>query len=608
MNQTIDVESELGKVYDHRMVARLVRYLWPYRRQLGLAALLLVVLSLLELAGPLLTKAAIDRYLTAETALTDAERWQGIELLAGAYLAVLLGAAAIRYSQTLALNLAGQRAMHDLRLELFERLEHQSLTFFDRRPVGALITRLTNDVEALNEFLTSGLLAVASDLLALGAIAVVLLLLNWQLALLTYGILLPLVLATNGLRRGMRGSFRAIRVRIGRLNAYLAENLGGIQTLQLFGRELRSRAEFQTLDHDLLGANLRSVLYFSLFYPTVSLISAAAVALMIWQGGGQILAGLLTIGSLVAFIQYLERFFAPIRDLAEKVNILQAAMAAGERIFELIDAPVQIVDRPQPVEPPPFRGRIELEDVWFAYDSGAAEQDDWVLRGLSFVVQPGERVALVGATGAGKTSIISLISRFYEPQRGRVLLDGLDVRDYRQADLRRRLAVVLQDPFLFAGTIARNIRLLDERIDEARLRWAAEYVNAAPFIARLPHGYATEVHERGAGLSVGQKQLLAFARAVASGGDSVLILDEATSSIDSETEAAIQQALTRLMANRTSVIIAHRLSTVRDVDRLLVLHQGRLIEQGSHAELLAQGGQYARLYALQHREQAATAG
>jgi ATP-binding cassette, subfamily B, multidrug efflux pump len=603
LSSAASAEVELGRVYDHRLMARLVRYISPYHRPLTVAAVLLAALALLELAGPLLVKTAIDRYLAADATATTAERLQGVDFLAGVYLLVLIAVFGVRYAQTVALNLAGQRAMHDLRLDLFQRLERQSLSFFDRRPVGALITRLTNDIDALNEFLTSGLLAVASDLLALLAIAITLFLLNWQLALITFGLLVPLVLIMNRFREGMRDSYREIRVRLGRLNAYLAESLGGIQTLQLFGREPHSRAEFRALDEDLQRATLRSVLFFSLFYPIVSLFSAAAIALMIWQGGGQVLAGLLTIGSLVAFIQYLERFFAPIRDLAEKINILQGAMAASERIFDLLDEPIQIVDSPQPVDPPPFQGRIEFDNVWFGYGAGGPEREDWVLRGLSFVVEPGERVALVGATGAGKTSIISLISRFYEPQRGRVLLDGVDVRVYRQSDLRRRLAVVLQDPFLFAGTIARNIRLLDDTIDDARLRWAAEYVNAAPFVERLPHGYQTEVHERGAGLSVGQKQLLAFARAVASGSGSVLILDEATSSIDSETEAAIQEALTRLMANRTSLVIAHRLSTVRDADRLLVLHHGRLIEQGSHAELLAHGGQYARLYELQYQTQ-----
>jgi ATP-binding cassette subfamily B protein len=591
-------DPELGKVYDRRLMARLVRYLGPYRRWLALAALLLVVISALELVGPLLIKTAIDRYLavaspgsTVSAPPTDA--LSGIDQIALLYLLVLIASFGLRYVQTLALNLAGQRAMHDLRLAIFQRLERQSLSFFDRRPVGALITRLTNDVEALNEFLTSGLLAVVSDLLILVGIAVALLLLDWRLALLTFSVLIPLVVLTNRLRRSMRRAFRAIRTRLGRLNAYLAESISGIQVLQLFTREDRTRREFHALDTDYLQANLRSVFYFSLFFPIVSLLSATATALIIWYGGSQVLVGALTFGGVVAFIQYVERFFIPIRDLAEKINILQAAMAASERIFELLDEPLAIQDAPDALEPPPFEGRIEFEDVWFAYDD-----DNWVLRGLTFTVQPGERVALVGATGAGKTSIISLLSRFYEPQRGRILLDGVDVRQYRQADLRRRLAVVLQDPFLFAGTVARNIRLLNDEIDDARLRWAAEYVNAAPFIARLPEGYDTEVHERGAGLSVGQKQLIAFARAIATQPEAVLVLDEATSSIDSETEAAIQDALAKLMAGRTSVIIAHRLSTIRNVDRILVLHHGRLVEQGTHASLLAHGGHYARLYEL----------
>jgi ATP-binding cassette subfamily B protein len=602
-------EAELGKVYDSRLMARLVRYLGPYRRWLALAALLLLAISALELAGPLLIKTAIDRYLAAAdpaasgvAAALPAEALSGIDRIALLYLLVLVASSALRYAQTWALNLAGQRAMHDLRLAIFQRLERQSLSFFDRRPVGALITRLTNDVEALNEFLTSGLLAVVSDLLTLVGIAVALLLLDWRLALVTFTVLIPLVVITNLVRQAMRASFRAVRIRLGRLNAFLAESLSGIQVLQLFTREDRTRGEFRARDTDYLQANLRSVFYFSLFFPVVSLLSAVAIALVIWYGGSQVLLGVLTFGGLVAFIQYVERFFGPIRDLAEKINILQAAMAASERIFELLDEPVAIQDAPDAVEPPPFQGRIEFEDVWFAY-----EDENWVLRGLSFSVQPGERVALVGATGAGKTSIISLLSRLYEPRRGRILLDGVDVRRYRQADLRRRLAVVLQDPFLFAGTVARNIRLLNEEIDDARLRWAAEYVNAAPVIARLPDGYETTIHERGAGLSVGQKQLIAFARAIATQPEAVLVLDEATSSIDSETEAAIQDALLKLMAGRTSVIIAHRLSTIRHADRILVLHHGRLIEQGSHASLLAQGGQYTRLYELLYEANAGLA-
>lgn len=614
MRPTRGDDAELGKFYDRRLMVRLARYLWPYRDWLSLAGGLLVALAGLELLGPLLVKTAIDTAITAG----DIRAIDRIVLL---YLAVLAGIFAARYGQTYALNYAGQRAMHDLRMAVFRQLERQSLSFFDHRPVGALITRLTNDVEALNEFLTSGLLAVVSDLLTLLAIAVALLLLDWRLALLTFVVLVPLLAVANWIRAGMRASFRAIRTRLSRLNAYLAESLVGVQVLQLFTREQRSRQEFRALNADFLQANLRGIFYFALFYPIVSLLGSVAIGLIIWYGGGQVLAAGLTLGGLVAFLQYVERFFGPIRDLAEKINILQAAMAASERIFELLDEPVAIEDPPDPVEPPPFAGRIEFEDVWFSYagargrGSGVRDEaadtrpptpdtrESWALRGLSFSIAPGERVALVGATGAGKTSVISLLSRFYEPRRGRILLDGVDVRRYRQADLRRRLAVVLQDPFLFAGTIARNIRLLDEAIPDERVRWAAEYVNAAPFVERLPDGYTAEVHERGAGLSVGQKQLLAFARAVALQPEAVLVLDEATSSIDSETESAIQAALSRLMAGRTSLIVAHRLSTIRHVDRILVLQRGRLIEQGSHAELLARGGHYARLYELQYREQ-----
>lgn len=581
------MDDELGKVYDSRLLLRLVRFVVPYRHLLALAAAMLVGISLLELAGPLIVKLAIDHHIAAGDP-------NGLERLVGLYLLVLLGVFGLRYAQTVTLNLAGQRAMHDLRVALFETLERQSLSFFDRRPAGALITRLTNDVEALNEFLTAGLLSVISDVLLLLGIAGALLLLNWRLALLTFGVLVPLLLIVNALRERMREAFRTIRVHLGRLNAYLAESISGMQVVQLFNNEPRRRAGFLDRNQDYLDANLRSVLFFSLFFPTVTLFSAAAIASVIWHGGSDVLAGALTLGALVAFLQYVERFFGPIRDLAEKINILQGAVAASERIFELIDEPLAVTDPPEPVEPPLFRGEIVFENVWFAYD-----EENWVLRDVSFRVKPGERVALVGATGAGKTSIVSLLSRFYDVQRGSVSVDGVDVRHWCQRDLRSRIAAIPQDPFLFAGSISRNIRLLDAGIDDARLRDAARLASADRFVERLPGGYDWLVQERGAGLSVGEKQLLGFARAVAFNPRSILVLDEATASVDSETEALVQEALDRLMKGRTTIVIAHRLSTIRRVDRILVFRRGRLVEQGTHAELLALGATYAHLVALQ---------
>ncbi|MCC7105113.1 MAG: ABC transporter ATP-binding protein [Chloroflexi bacterium] len=552
-----------------------------------LAATMLIGISLLDLAGPAIVKAGIDGHIASGDVA-------GLYQLVALYVVVLGTAFALRYGQTIALNLAGQRAMHDLRVQIFERLERQSLQFFDRRPVGALITRLTNDVEALNEFLTAGLLSVVSDLLTLVAISIALALLNWQLALLTFSVLIPLTIAVNLLRQAMRAAFREIRLRLSRLNAHLAESITGMQVIQLFNSEGDRRRSFQTLNDSYLDANVRSIFYFSLFHPVVSLLGSLAVAGVVWYGGGQVVAAALTMGGLVAYLQYVDRFFGPIRDLAEKINILQSAIAASERIFDLIDTGVTVRDPATPVEPPPFQGEVVFDDVWFAY-----EPDNWVLKNVSFTVRPGERVALVGATGAGKTSVVSLLSRFYDVQRGSVRFDGLDVRQWRQSDLRARIAAIPQNPFLFAGTISRNIRLLNDTIGDDQVQQAANRASADRFVERLPGRYGWEVQERGAGLSVGEKQLLSFARAIACNPRSILVLDEATASVDSETEALVQSALGHLMEGRTSLVVAHRLSTIRRADRILVFHHGSLVEEGTHSQLVARDGYYAHLVALQ---------
>jgi ATP-binding cassette, subfamily B, multidrug efflux pump len=586
-------EEVFGKAYDGRLVRRLLQYVRPYLGGVVLAMSMLTLLTLLELAGPLIVMRAIDDAI----ATGELDR---LAQYAVAYLAVVFGIFGLRYGQTYLLNRAGQQAMHDLRVHLFTHIQRLSLAFFDRNPVGRLMTRLTNDVDALNELLTSGGLAIVSDAVTIVGIAIALLLLNWPLALVTFLVIPPLLVLTHFIRIGMRESFRAVRIRLARVNAMIAENISGIHVIQLFNRERAAYTQFDRANHHLLQAHLQGVLYFALFWPLVGVASAITLASIIWYGGSQVLTGVLTVGGVVAFIQYVERFFQPIRDLSEKYNIMQQAMASSERIFLILDERVQVRDLPEPKHLERVRGEIEFRDVWFAYEPG-----NWVLRGVSFHIREGEKVAIVGATGAGKTSIISLVSRFYDVQKGRVLVDGVDVRDVAQSSLRRHVGVVLQDPFLFTGTVEHNIRLNETRITAEQVRQAAAYVHADEFIGALPDGYQTQVKERGAGFSVGQKQLIAFARAVAFNPAMLLVLDEATSNVDTETEWLIQRALERLMQGRTSIIIAHRLSTIRQVDRILVLHKGQLVEEGSHAELLERNGRYARLYELQYGDQLA---
>ena len=588
----------LGKAYDARIMRRLLTYVRPYLRLVIAALVLLVLFSLIDLIGPALTGYAIDQYIAPKTqSLSLSARGNGLLLIAGIYLLVLTVGMALRYLHVYILNVMGQRIMLDMRSQMFDHLQRLALAFFDHNPVGRLMTRLTNDVDSLNEMFTSGAISILSDVLTIVGVTVVLLVINWQLALVTFVVLPPLFWIASYFRKAMRDNFRAIRVRLARINAYVAENIAGMSIVQLFNRERRNYERFDELNRDYLKETIRSILYFILFGSITSFFSALAVALIIWYGGGRVLIGALSLGALVAYLQYVDRFFLPIRDLAEKYNILQSAMASSERIFKVIDEPIIIQDALEPRNFDEVKGEIEFRDVWFAYNPG-----EWVLKGISLKIRPGERVALVGATGAGKTSIISLISRFYDVQKGAILIDGIDIREVRQKELRRHVGTVLQDPFIFSGTIASNIRLHDEDISDERLHEAAEYVNAAHFIEQLPHGYAEEVRERGAGLSVGQKQLLAFARAIAFNPEILLILDEATSSVDTETEVLIQDALNKLMTNRTSIIIAHRLSTIRNVDRIIVLHKGRIVEEGSHEELLNRQGVYHRLYEYQYAQ------
>jgi ATP-binding cassette subfamily B multidrug efflux pump len=595
---SFDEDEILGKAYDARLMRRLLGYLRPYRGLVMLALLIILGISVTEAAPPVIAKFIVDNAI-APAVNGEIGTDEGLARLAPlgiAYIAVLLIGSLLRYGQTMLASYVGQKAMYDLRVQLFAHLQRLSLTFFDRNPVGRLMTRITNDIDALTDMVTQGVVAIFGDIVVIGTIAIVLLLLDFRLALVTFAALPLLIWLTMYFRRIMRDSFRSIRIRLARINAYLNENLSGMAIVQLFTRERASFKQFDDLNTDLLNANRGQIRAMSMFFPAVGFTRAATSAALFVAGGFWILEGEMTIGTLLAFWQLVDRFFQPIGDLAEKYNIMQAAMASSERVFRLLDTKATIVDPSHPRELAHVRGEITFENVSFAYNEG-----DWVLRDVSFKISAAESVAIVGATGAGKTSIISLISRFYDVQKGRILLDGVDLRELRQKDVRRHVGVVLQDPFIFAGTVASNIRLNNETISDQQVRAAATFVNADKFIEKLPQGYDTVVTERGSTLSVGQKQLLAFARAIAFNPEILLVLDEATSSVDTETEHLIQDALAKLMVGRTSIIIAHRLSTIQNVDRIIVLHKGRVVEMGTHRDLLAQRGVYHRLYELQYR-------
>ena len=587
-------EEVLGKAYDARLMRRLLAYLWPYWRQVAVALVAIVAGAAAQLAQPYLIKTAIDRFIAAG-------RLAGLDRLAALYFVILVGAFAAEYLQTWTMQMTGQRIMFDLRMAIYGHLQRLDLAYYDRNPVGRLMTRVTSDVDVLNDLFTSGVVTIFGDVFTLAGIMVVMLAMNWRLALVAFSVLPLIAFITQWFRRNVRESYRVVRGWIARINAFLQENITGMSTVQLFRREALNFERFDEIDKKHRDANIESIFYYSVFYPAIEAVSALAWALIIWYGGGSVLRNELTLGALVAFLQYSQRFFRPISDMSEKFNVLQSAMASSERIFKLLDEPAAIEPPAQPARrPAAAAGHIVFDQVWFAYGDQEAAEPDWVLRDVSFEVKPGQRVGIVGATGSGKTTLINLLLRFYDVRRGRITIDGVDIRDLDPADLRGLFSLVLQDVHLFSGTVADNIRLGNTSIDDARVRRAAHAVHADRFIERLPGAYASAVAERGSTLSVGQKQLLSFARALAF-DPRVLILDEATSSVDTETEILIRDALHVLMAGRTTIAIAHRLSTIQDMDLILVLHKGRVRESGTHQELLAQRGIYFKLFELQYQ-------
>ena len=637
----IQEEEVLGKAYDARLMRRLLTYLHSYRWQVSVALVAIVLKAGADVLGPYLTKVAIDKYLARHTeAHSLLDRWlspqplTGIAQIAAMYIGLLLFSFLLEFAQTYIMQWTGQKVMFDLRAQIFRHLQRLHISFYDKNPVGRLVTRVTSDVDALNDMFTAGVVSIVEDIFVLLGILVIMLNMSWRLALITFAVLPLIFYATSIFRRKVRDSYRRIRVAIAKINAYLQEHITGIVVLQLFNREKKAYERFETINRTHMDAFKDAIMAHAVYYPIVEVLSAIAIACVVWFGGNEVLRNFVTLGVLVAFMQYAQRFFRPIQDLSEKYNILQAAMASSERIFKLLDTPAEIVS-PQVPKVPQGPGRIEFDHVWFAYRTlaqAAAESAskgeklkvsvvaandnaqavtgsvdlgkdyDWVLRDVSFAIDPGETVAIVGHTGAGKATIISLLLRFYDVQKGAIRIDGVDIRDMDLGELRRRYGVVLQDPFLFSGTVADNIRLGTRWIEDESVEDAAEQVNVADFIRSLPGGFDEEMRERGSTLSTGQKQLISFARALAH-NPKVLILDEATSSVDTETEFRVRDALSRMVEGRTSIIIAHRLSTIQRANKIIVLHKGQVREIGSHQQLLAQRGIYWKLYQLQYKDQ-----
>jgi ATP-binding cassette subfamily B multidrug efflux pump len=589
-------EEEIGKTYDLRVVKRLIRYLKPYWPTVAAALTLTLLTNILVSTQPYFTKVAVDDFITPKN--TD-----GIWLFALAFFGVFLFRFIFSYVQEVLLNHVGQKVMFDLRTEIFTKLQRQEVAYYDKYPVGRIITRLTSDVDALNEMFTSGVIVVLGDLVVIFAIIGMMFWLDWKLAIVSL-VTVPILFAcTNWFRKHARRGFDRVRTRNAKLNAFLQEYISGAQTVQLMNAEEKAQKRFHDINDDYRNANIETIYYYSVFYPLVDFIGAIGIAVVIFFFGYEYLGGLsaagaaLTVGILASFIQYSLQLFQPIRDLSDKFNVLQAAIVASHRIFILLDREITIESPAEPKHSGKAKGEIEFQNVWFAY-----KENDWVLKDVSFKVNLGESIALVGHTGSGKTTVTNLLMRFYDVQQGKILLDGVDVRDWDLHDLRSNFAVVLQDVFLFSGSIENNIRLGNKEIGNERIEWAAKEVHADEFIQNLNNKYKFEVRERGSGLSVGQKQLISFARALAF-DPTILILDEATSSIDTETEQLIQQAVERVMEERTSLVVAHRLSTIQKCDRIMVFHHGELRESGTHNELLLNRGLYWRLYQLQYSDE-----